>query len=115
MRRLAAAAFKTDQATLGTIVIVLVAAGLLPSCDQHPECDCTIVPFKSSCFEQCVTKVLSQASYGKLTGTYGLPHDTATKIISAREHGTPLDVSTRSKIDAFFREKERSAYDRQNK
>jgi hypothetical protein len=81
------------------------------------ECDCTIIPFKPPpCFEQCVAKILSEASYSELTGKYGLPRDIAGRIISAREHGgsdwyrKTLDSSEKSTIDAIFREREHSAH-----
>jgi len=83
------------------------------------ECDCTIVPFKPPpCFEQCVGKILAQASYGELTGKYGIPHDIADRIISAREHGSAtssdwyrkvLGGSAASTVDGIFRKKEHSA------
>ena len=172
MRRLGAAAFMKDQATLGTIaesmnsdytaqrgwfecallifglwlaiilvwwvvakrpdiklmkiVVVLIVAGLLASCTPHPHCDCTILPFKPDppCFEQCVPKILSSASYSDLTTKYGLPHDIANRIINAREQGEAnapnwyakvLDKSQRSKVDTIFRQKERPLHNLPNR
>ena len=93
-------------------VVILILAVLSSGCPDG--CDCTIAPFKSSCFEQCVTKVLAQASYGELTGKYGLPQDTARKIISARERGAPLDASTRSTATAILKQEKRRAHDGPN-
>src|SRR5437867_1798467 len=53
------------------------------------DCNCKIVPFKPDppCFQACVSKILASASYGELTGKYGLPDDISRKIINAREKG----------------------------
>ncbi len=78
-------------------------------------CDCTIVPFKPPpCFEECVGRILAQASYGDLTGKYGLPPSIADSIIKAREHGAAtssdwykkaLGPAEGSTVDGIFRQR----------
>jgi hypothetical protein len=90
-------------------IVILALAALSKSCFAA-DCDCTITPFKPpECFQKCVTKIISHASYSELTGKYGIPRDIADKIISAREHNSALDASVISTIDSIFRTKQDSA------
>ena len=76
------------------------------------------MPFEPpSCLQECVGKILGQASYSELTGKYGLPDYIADKIITARENGaaTSSDWYTKvlggaeaSTVDGIFRQKEHS-------
>jgi hypothetical protein len=96
------------------IIVLLTLAALSQTC--FADCDCTITPFKPpECFQRCVRKIVSEASYSELTGKYGIPRDIADRIITAREHGTALDASTISTVDTIFRQKEHSAQQHPNR
>jgi len=96
-------------------VLMLMVASLWSGCFDRG-CDCTIVPFKSDdCFKQCVPKIVANASYSELTEKYGLPQDTASQVISARERGTHLDASTMSKVDTILRQKQRPLHNLPNR
>lgn len=95
-----------------TPLLLLVLASLVCSSTVAAKCDCTITPYKPDppCFIECVSKVLASASYGELTGKYGLSDDLSRKIIDARANAdissgwytrvlSPSDVSH---IDAKF-------------
>jgi hypothetical protein len=104
-----------------TVFLILVSTILTHA--ALAECDCTIVPFQPNppCFQQCVSKILSKATYSELTGIFKLPEDVSKKIISLREQGgtsssdwykKALSASEISHIDTAFKNVSQYAVDK---